>query len=245
MPAHALDDALPRPRSRLARVDATGGAGRAVAYEALDERASPSRPPPFNERDRDHRSGGRASCSCPPRPPTPTSSRRSGSSIPTATRSCFQGRSTRTRRSPTAGCAPRTASSTPSAAPPWRPYHPHDEVQPLTPGEVYELDIEIWPTSIVDPGRLPTRAHGPRPRLRVRGPGAGEHVEPLRGFVDARRRDLHPQRPRKPAGRRLRRVDDTRRRSGAQGIPAAPGDPAAQPALSARRVAQKDPPAGG
>jgi predicted acyl esterase len=24
-------------------------------------------------------------------------------------------------------------------------------VQPLTPGEVYELDIEIWPTSIVVP----------------------------------------------------------------------------------------------
>lgn len=34
---------------------------------------------------------------------------------------------------------------------PFRPYHTHDEVQPLTPGEVYELDIEIWPTSIVVP----------------------------------------------------------------------------------------------
>ena len=33
----------------------------------------------------------------------------------------------------------------------WRPYHTHDEEQPLTPGEVYELDIEIWPTSIVVP----------------------------------------------------------------------------------------------
>ena len=32
---------------------------------------------------------------------------------------------------------------------PFRPYHTHDEVQPLTPGEVYELDIEIWPTSMV------------------------------------------------------------------------------------------------
>lgn len=27
---------------------------------------------------------------------------------------------------------------------PYRPYHTHDELQPLTPGEVYELDIEIW-----------------------------------------------------------------------------------------------------
>lgn len=34
---------------------------------------------------------------------------------------------------------------------PHRPYHSHDEVQPLTAGEIYELDIEIWPTSIVVP----------------------------------------------------------------------------------------------
>jgi predicted acyl esterase len=32
---------------------------------------------------------------------------------------------------------------------PYRPYHSHDEVQPLTRGEIYEIDIEIWPTSIV------------------------------------------------------------------------------------------------
>ena len=34
---------------------------------------------------------------------------------------------------------------------PYRPYHTHDEVQPLTPGEIYELDVEIWPTCIVLP----------------------------------------------------------------------------------------------
>ncbi|HEY8360004.1 MAG TPA: CocE/NonD family hydrolase C-terminal non-catalytic domain-containing protein, partial [Ramlibacter sp.] len=34
---------------------------------------------------------------------------------------------------------------------PYRPWHPHDEEQPLVPGEVHELDIEIWPTSIVLP----------------------------------------------------------------------------------------------
>ncbi len=34
---------------------------------------------------------------------------------------------------------------------PYRPYHSHDEKQPLTPGQVYELDIEIWPTCIVVP----------------------------------------------------------------------------------------------
>ncbi|HUW65149.1 MAG TPA: CocE/NonD family hydrolase C-terminal non-catalytic domain-containing protein [Spirochaetia bacterium] len=31
------------------------------------------------------------------------------------------------------------------------PYHTHDELQPLTPGEVYGLDVEVWPTSIVIP----------------------------------------------------------------------------------------------
>ena len=34
---------------------------------------------------------------------------------------------------------------------PYRPYHTHDEKQPLTPGQVYELDVEIWPTCIVVP----------------------------------------------------------------------------------------------
>jgi predicted acyl esterase len=34
---------------------------------------------------------------------------------------------------------------------PWRPYHTHDRRRPLKPGEVVELDIEIWPTSIVLP----------------------------------------------------------------------------------------------
>ena len=34
---------------------------------------------------------------------------------------------------------------------PYRPYHTHGVTEPLAPGEVYELDIEIWPTSIVVP----------------------------------------------------------------------------------------------
>ena len=45
---------------------------------------------------------------------------------------------------------------------PYRPYHAHDEVQPLTPGEIYELDVEIWPTCIVAP-------KGYRLALSVRG----------------------------------------------------------------------------
>jgi predicted acyl esterase len=45
---------------------------------------------------------------------------------------------------------------------PYRPYHTHDEKQPLKPGQVYELDVEIWPTSIVVPA-------GYRIALSVRG----------------------------------------------------------------------------
>jgi predicted acyl esterase len=45
---------------------------------------------------------------------------------------------------------------------PYRPYHTHDEKQPLSPGEVYQLDVEIWPTCIVVP-------KGYRLALTIRG----------------------------------------------------------------------------
>ena len=44
----------------------------------------------------------------------------------------------------------------------YRPYHTHDEIQPLVPGEIYQADVEIWPTSIVIPA-------GYRIALTVRG----------------------------------------------------------------------------
>jgi uncharacterized protein len=39
----------------------------------------------------------------------------------------------------------------PKRSTPYRPYHSHDELWPLDPGQVVELDVEIWPTSIVVP----------------------------------------------------------------------------------------------
>jgi predicted acyl esterase len=45
---------------------------------------------------------------------------------------------------------------------PYRPYHTHDEPQPLTPGQKVELDVEIWPTCIVVPA-------GYRIALTIRG----------------------------------------------------------------------------
>ena len=34
---------------------------------------------------------------------------------------------------------------------PYRPWHAHDELEKLVPGDVYELDVEIWPSCIVIP----------------------------------------------------------------------------------------------
>ncbi len=57
----------------------------------------------------------------------------------------------------------------------YRPYHTHDEKQPLTPGEIYEVDVEVWPTCLVVPA-------GFRLALTIRGRdyeypgGAGEGV---------------------------------------------------------------------
>jgi len=45
---------------------------------------------------------------------------------------------------------------------PYRPYHAHDDERPLEPGEVVEVDVEIWPTSIIVPP-------GYRLALTVRG----------------------------------------------------------------------------
>jgi uncharacterized protein len=39
----------------------------------------------------------------------------------------------------------------PKKSTPYRPYHSHDELWPLDPGQVVELDVEVWPTSIVVP----------------------------------------------------------------------------------------------
>ncbi len=65
----------------------------------------------------------------------------------------------------------------------WRPYHSHDRTASLTPGQVCELDVEIWPTSIVIPA-------GHRVALTVLGndferPGTGLQMKtfanPMRG----------------------------------------------------------------
>lgn len=50
----------------------------------------------------------------------------------------------------------------PDLSTPYRPYHLHDRAEPLEPGEIYALDIEILPTCLVVPA-------GYRIALQVRG----------------------------------------------------------------------------
>jgi uncharacterized protein len=50
----------------------------------------------------------------------------------------------------------------PARSKPYQPYHPHDRVEPLTPGEIYECEVEFVPTCIVVPA-------GWRLALTVRG----------------------------------------------------------------------------
>jgi predicted acyl esterase len=71
----------------------------------------------------------------------------------------------------------------PELSTPWRPYHAHDRAEPLTPGRTYELDVEVWPTSIVVPagGRLALTLLGrdferPGPAQQIRS-----FVTPFRG----------------------------------------------------------------
>jgi putative CocE/NonD family hydrolase len=71
---------------------------------------------------------------------------------------------------------------------PYQPWHAHDEVQKLVPGDFYPVDVEIWPTSIVvHPGyKLRLRVEGAdflRPggdtsKLIGRGSGAFLHTDP-------------------------------------------------------------------
>jgi predicted acyl esterase len=39
----------------------------------------------------------------------------------------------------------------PERSRPWQPYHTHDEAQKLVPGQIYEVDVEIWPGQVVLP----------------------------------------------------------------------------------------------
>ncbi len=82
----------------------------------------------------------------------------------------------------------------PKKSRPYRPYHTHDEIQKLTPEQIYELDVEVWPTCVVIP-------KGFRIALSVRGKDyvyGGEPVPTYQGSftgVAAFRHDEPRDRP--------------------------------------------------
>jgi predicted acyl esterase len=97
---------------------------------------------------------------------------------------------------------------------PYRPWHSHDEEWPLTPGEAVELDVEIWPTSIVVPpgyqlalsvrgkdyevdGRDIALPHAPYP---MKGVGPFLHIDPddRPAKIIAARNTLHFAKGREP-----------------------------------------------
>ena len=97
---------------------------------------------------------------------------------------------------------------------PFRPYHSHDEKQPLKPGQVYELDIEIIPTCIVVPKGYRVALERARARLclsrRLRRQ-ALQHEERIH-----RQRPVPARRPARPPAGDLWRQDHaaSRRRAG-------------------------------
>ena len=104
---------------------------------------------------------------------------------------------------------------------PWRPYHTHDEKQPLKKGEVVELDIEIWPTSIVVPA-------GHRIALTIRGKDYEYGGASRRQAVELqeraeRLRPVPARRSRRPPARDLRRHHDAAQRQGAGAVSAVAG----------------------
>ncbi|HVV19728.1 MAG TPA: CocE/NonD family hydrolase C-terminal non-catalytic domain-containing protein, partial [Pseudonocardiaceae bacterium] len=66
---------------------------------------------------------------------------------------------------------------------PYRPWHPHDHAEPLTPGEPVPVDVEIWPTSVVVPAgyRIAVTVGGRDFELPGDGPWPAVYGVPMKG----------------------------------------------------------------
>src|SRR5579859_4035706 len=109
----------------------------------------------------------------------------------------------------------------------YRPYHSHDEVQPLVPGEVYQADQHRRPR------RVPGRAH--RARQGLGGPLPGLPPAGLVQERDDRLRAVPARRPRGPATGAGRQLADPVVRPRARVVPAAAGHPRRRPLTGPRR----------
>ncbi|HEY2238906.1 MAG TPA: CocE/NonD family hydrolase [Streptosporangiaceae bacterium] len=71
----------------------------------------------------------------------------------------------------------------PARSLPYRPWHPHDHTDPLTPGEIVPVDIEIWPTSVIIPAgyRLAVTIQGRDFEFPGDGPWPAVYGVPMKG----------------------------------------------------------------
>ena len=63
---------------------------------------------------------------------------------------------------------------------PHRPFHTHDDKQPLLPGQIYELDVEIWPQCVVLPAGYTIAVNIAGKDFERAGEPLGEY-SPMRG----------------------------------------------------------------
>ena len=63
---------------------------------------------------------------------------------------------------------------------PYRPFHTHDDKQPLLPGRIYELDVEIWPQCVVLPAGYTIAVNIAGKDFEREGEPLGEY-SPMRG----------------------------------------------------------------
>lgn len=84
---------------------------------------------------------------------------------------------------------------------PYRPWHVHNEDELLVPGEIYELDIEIWPTSIILPRgfRLAVTISGQDFDHRLPEPLPAMWGKPMRG-CSIHLHDVESDRPQRVFG---------------------------------------------
>lgn len=71
----------------------------------------------------------------------------------------------------------------PDRSRPYRPFHTHVDPEPLTPGEIVALDVEIWPTSFVVPAghRVAVTIQGEDFAHQGAGPWPSVYGVPMRG----------------------------------------------------------------
>ena len=86
----------------------------------------------------------------------------------------------------------------PARSTPYRPWHTHDSIEKLTPGQPAELDVEIWPTSIVVPPgyRLAVTLLGRDYEVDGADAGIADAPYPMKGvgpFTHADPRDRPPE----------------------------------------------------